>query len=65
MPADEPSPESPFERFEIDPDAEPDILPGAADENEGDPDFPANPAFHPPTPGDRISEERLEEDLGE
>lgn len=63
MPADEPTPEAPFEEFEIDPDQELDILPGVTDDDEVAPDFPPNALFHAPTPGDRISEEQLESDL--
>ena len=28
-------------------------------------EFPANPAFHTPTPGDHLSEDALEKDLDE
>jgi hypothetical protein len=64
MPADEPTSEGPFEEFEIDPDEELDILPGAVDDDEVAPEFSPNPLFRSPTPGDRISEDQLEDDLG-
>ncbi|MET0673034.1 MAG: hypothetical protein ABWY37_06040 [Microbacterium pygmaeum] len=68
LPIEKPTNESPaeeFEEFELDVDDEPDILPGAGDDDEVAPEFPANGVFQPPVPGERITEEQLESDLDE
>ena len=66
MPADEPRPEGPTTDRDIDNDV--DVIWGSGDgdsEASAPVEFPANPTFRTPTPGDHLSEDALEKDLDE